>query len=158
MAGQQKHAFIVKFNEIAHHTYGDLAHILYADVLTAHKRYPHLDQQHAAVHRLQFSTLPRAALALRMLGPLMDQPNRGILTALTTCLVFSCLLALKMIFSIYIRGHAYWKLCEAPEKEGNSDSESESAGGTTPDVRPTNPNSRERNASSSSSNRTELQG
>ena len=84
----------------------------------------------------------------------MDVHNRGILTALTACVVFSCLLALKMIFSIYIRGHAYWVLCEAPDKEGNSDSESESGGVTTPEVRPVKP----ANRNASGLNRMELQG
>ena len=130
-----KHAFIVKFNDIPHHTYTDLAHILSADVLTAHKRLPHLDEQHAITHRLNFSTLPRAALALRMLAPLLDVPNRGILTGLTVFLVYCCMLALKFLLSIYVRGHAYYKLCEAPTDVG-SESESESAGGTTPELRP----------------------
>ena len=129
-----KHAFIVKFNDIPHHTYTDLAHILASDVLTAHKRLPHLDEQHAITHRLGFSTLPRAALALRMLMPLLDVPNRGVLTALTVFLVYGCLLALKFLLSIYVRGHAYWKLCEAPRDAG-SESESESAS-PTPELRP----------------------
>lgn len=128
-----KHAFIVKFNDIPHHTYSDLAHILASDVLTAHKRLPHLDEQHAITHRLGFSTLPRAALALRMLIPLLDVPNRGVLTALTVFLVFSCMLALKLLLSIYVRAHAYWKLCEAPRDNG---SESESECSPTPELRP----------------------
>lgn len=128
-----KHAFIVKFNDIPHHTYSDLAHILASDVLTAHKRLPHLDEQHAITHRLGFSTLPRAALALRMLVPLLDVPNKGVLTVLTVFLVFSCMLALKFLLSIYVRGHAYWKLCEAPRDAG---SESESESSPTPELRP----------------------
>lgn len=128
-----KHAFIVKFNDIPHHTYSDLAHILASDVLTAHKRLPHLDEQHATTHRLGFSTLPRAALALRMLVPMLDVPNRGVLTALTAFLVFSCMLAVKLLLSIYVRGHAYWKLCEAPRDAG---SESESEYSPTPELKP----------------------
>ena len=119
-----KHAFIVKFNDIPHCTYTDLAHILAADVLTAHKRQPHLDQEHAITYRLSFSTLPRAALALRMLGPLLlrAEEERGVLTLISAFAVYACLLSLKILISIYIRAHAYWKLCEAPEHDGADDS------------------------------------
>jgi hypothetical protein len=138
-----KHAFIVKFNHIAAYIYTDIKAMMCADVITAQKTYPYLDRPHASTQRLGFSTLPRAALAIRMLSPLLlysdlwvsgDDRDNGSRIAIAA-LIFACLLALKVSVSIHILGHAYRKVAVSGATQPvPSDSESDLP--TTPDVGP----------------------
>lgn len=107
-------------------TYSDFSLILSGDVLLAHcdRGCAHLDRAHASSHRICFSSLPRAVLALRMLGPSLVGrfwlspagvgPLRGgrgrggsvVLAMVCFALLWACLVLLKTALSVQVEGNA----------------------------------------------------
>ena len=104
----------------------------------------HLDRAHASSQRLGFSSLPRAVLALRMLGPGIwakvwlrpagggqrDDGSRGSAVMAVVCisLIYGCLMLLKTALTVHLLAAAYRRVGKADAAEDNhkySESESE---------------------------------
>ncbi len=116
-----KHAFITKFNKISYTAYMDQVEALCRDIVPVGRhKHPYaaslrqnerpVDPTQAVAQHIGFATLPLACVVMRFAYAAVPvevtaepaRPAHALLFALT----FACLLALKSLVSVALRGHA----------------------------------------------------